>query len=112
MDQYKTEVNPLVKSGVIEVLQWATDMCNLDESQWNIIPGYGLTDTMRTTASSPEECQRICEENPTCRSVNYYPTTSDDQKCGINTKAWGSETGYNLISGDVDYYYFCFRPGR
>ena len=95
-------------------LEWYhSNHLDLDESHWDKIPGYGLVGSTLTAVSSLEDCQRVCEEDITCRSVNYYPTRVG-QTCGINTKAWGDESGskLQLKSGDVDYYYHCFRPGR
>ena len=90
--------------------------CDLDKSYWEKIPNHRLVGSSRVAAASPEECQRLCEEDLTCRSVNYYESSPE---CGINTKAWGDESAISLelkIYWDtmerVDYYHYCARPGR
>ena len=88
--------------------------CDLDKSYWEKIPDHSLVGSSRIAAASPEECQRICEEDLSCRSMNYYESSPE---CGINTNAWGDKSGIDLKlqyhwNEKVDYFYYCARPGR
>ena len=90
--------------------------CCLDASHWEIIYDKELQEPNATmvAATSIDDCQNLCKNEPSCRSVNHY---ADTQECGLNTKAWGDESALTLYlapatSKQVDYSFYCPRPGR